>query len=72
MYNNVFDNTAAKRDLGFAMTLSYEACARRIIDYLTPRGLIENSDDDPLEDQVIAAWQTHLGGLEVSLAAGSS
>ena len=56
-FNNIFDTTAARTDLGFRSTLPWIEGARRMIAWLDEHGRVENSDDDPFEDQLIAAWQ---------------
>jgi nucleoside-diphosphate-sugar epimerase len=56
-YNNLFDNTAARAVLGFRYTIPWEEGARRAVDWLDEHGLIENSDDYPFYDQLIAAWE---------------
>lgn len=67
-YNNIFDNTAARTDLNFLCTIPFREGVRRIVAWLDAHDKIENSDNDPLEDQVIAAWQKltgHLQGLRL-------
>ncbi|MBW3624133.1 MAG: NAD-dependent epimerase/dehydratase family protein [Armatimonadetes bacterium] len=56
-YNNAVDNTAAKRDLGFRYTVPFVEGARRIYTTLKERGQIANSDEDPLDDQIITLWE---------------
>jgi nucleoside-diphosphate-sugar epimerase len=56
-YHNIFDNTAARHDLGFHTTIPFLEGARRIYQWLDQRGRIEPSDADPLYDRVIAAWE---------------
>jgi nucleoside-diphosphate-sugar epimerase len=56
-YTNIFDNAAARADLGFRYTIPWIEGARRTILWLDERGRIENSDDDPFEDRIIAAWE---------------
>jgi nucleoside-diphosphate-sugar epimerase len=56
-YNNSFDNTAAKQDLDFRYTIRWEEGARRLVAWLDAHGKIENSDDDPFDDQLIALWE---------------
>ena len=55
-FNNIFDNTAAHRDLGFQFTIPLAAGIPGWYRSLDEAGLIENSDDDPLEDALIDAW----------------
>lgn len=56
-YNNIFDNTAARDDLGFRQTIPFVEGVRRTIAWLDEQGQIANSDDDPFEDRLIAAWE---------------
>ena len=58
-YNNIFDNSAARRDLNFRCTIPFAEGARRTVAWLDARGKIENSDNDPYDDRVIAAWERH-------------
>jgi nucleoside-diphosphate-sugar epimerase len=55
--NNIFDNTAAHTDLGFKYTIPWVDGARRTIAWLDAHNKIQNSDDDPFDDRVIAAWE---------------
>lgn len=55
-YHNIFDTSAARGDLGFRPTVPFLEGARRIYQWLEARHRIEDSDADPLYDQVIAAW----------------
>jgi nucleoside-diphosphate-sugar epimerase len=70
-YNNVFDNTAARSDLGFAYAIPFAEGARRVIEWLEAHGGFGNSDDYPFYDQAIDAWRrlgeglaAQLGGIE--------
>ncbi len=58
-YNNIFDNAAARRDLNFRYTIPFVEGARRVVAWLDTHHKIENSDDDPYDDRVIAAWERH-------------
>ena len=62
-HNNIFDTTAAKTDLGFRYTISWEEGGHRGYNWLKERDLIENSDDYPFYDQVIEAWQRLGDGM---------
>ncbi len=55
-YNNVFDNAAARADLGFSYTISFEEGACRVIRWLEARGGFENCDDHPFYDRLLEAW----------------
>ncbi|MDZ4763358.1 MAG: NAD-dependent epimerase/dehydratase family protein [Chloroflexota bacterium] len=55
--SNVFDNRAARQDLDFRYTISWLEGAGRAIGWLDAQGQVDNSDDDPIDDQIIAAWQ---------------
>jgi nucleoside-diphosphate-sugar epimerase len=56
-HNNIFDNAAAHADLEFAYTVRFDAGVRRIVAWLDERGRMEDSDQDPFDDRVIAAWE---------------
>ena len=55
-FDNIFDTTAARRDLGFAYTIPFLEGARRTIAWLDANGRIENSDEDERYDAIISAW----------------
>lgn len=55
-FTNIFDTSAARADLGFRYTIRYAEGMRRVVAALDRAGRIE-PDDDPLQDQLIAAWQ---------------
>jgi nucleoside-diphosphate-sugar epimerase len=56
--NNLFDNTLSRADLGFRYTISWREGAERAIRWLDQENGIENSDNDPFQDRIIAQWQT--------------
>ncbi len=64
-YTNIFDTTAARRDLDFHYTIPWAEGARRVIAWLDAHGRIADSDTDPFDDQVIAVWES-LGATMVS------
>ena len=56
-FNNIFDNAAAHEDLGFRYTIPFIEGVRRTVAWLDAHGRVENSDLDPYEDRIIAAWK---------------
>ncbi len=56
-HTNIFDNSAAKEDLDFNYTVSWEDGVRRTVAWLDEHDGIDNSDEDPFDDQVIAVWR---------------
>jgi nucleoside-diphosphate-sugar epimerase len=62
-HNNIFDNSKAKRDLGFRYTVPFAAGVRKCLDHLSKNNLIENSDNYPLYDRIVNAWRKHSAGL---------
>ena len=65
--NNIFDTTRARDDLGFRYTIPFLEGTRRVIAWLDAHDRIENSDGDPFDDRVIAAWERLGGGLREAL-----
>ncbi len=56
-YNNIFDNAAARRDLGFCYTIPFVEGVRRVVAGIEAHGHLEDSDQYPFYDHIIAAWQ---------------
>ena len=68
--NNIFDNSAAKTDLDFHYTIPWREGVARAIHWLDANGRIENSDDDPFEDRLIAAWEALTAQMAATVGAG--
>ena len=66
-YNNIFDNSKAKRELGFCYTTTFEQGVRRCIDYLTAHDAIEDCDNHPFYDRIVEAWRRQTANLIVEL-----
>ena len=62
-YHNLFDNTAARRDLGFRVTIPWVEGARRTVEWLQDHGQLESSGDFPFYDRIIDAWRKATGDL---------
>lgn len=62
-YNNLFDNTAAREDLGFRVTIPWVEGARRTVKWLEDNGKLEKSEDFLLYDRIIDAWQNAIENL---------
>jgi len=56
-HNNLFDNTAARTDLGFAYTIPFATGVRRVIERLEAGEGFEDSDYYPFYDRMIQAWE---------------
>jgi hypothetical protein len=64
-YNNLFDNTAAREDLGFRVTIPWVEGSRRAIKWLDENGKLEKSEDFPFYDRIIEEWQQAIGSLTI-------
>ena len=67
-YTNIFDTTAARRDLGFRYTIPWAEGACRVVAWLDAHGRITDSDTDPFDDQIIAAWNSLSVAMVAQLA----
>jgi nucleoside-diphosphate-sugar epimerase len=65
--NNIFDNTVAMTDLGFRYTIGWVEGVRRTVAWLDANGKVVNSDDDPFDDQLVAAWNRSCDALAAEL-----
>jgi nucleoside-diphosphate-sugar epimerase len=57
MHNNIFDNSKAKRDLGFRYTVTFEEGVKKCITYLNNHNMIENCDNYPFYDRIVGEWR---------------
>ncbi|SDY00708.1 NAD-dependent epimerase/dehydratase family protein [Paenibacillus sp. CF384] len=57
-YNNLFDNSAARRDLDFRYTVKWEQGIRGVIDELDKTGGIEAAGERPWYDALVEAWSS--------------
>jgi len=56
-YDNVFDTTRARIDLGFRSTISWAEGVRRVIAFHDSLNAIDTAEEDPRYDALIEAWQ---------------
>lgn len=67
-FDNIFDNGAAKADLGFRYTISFVEGVARIAAWLEAHGGLPDSDGDTGEDRLIDAWRASCDRLAAELA----
>ena len=63
-FNNIFDNSAARADVGFRYTVPWRTGAVRLVAWLDAHGRIANSDEDDFDERLIEAWQNATRGLQ--------
>jgi nucleoside-diphosphate-sugar epimerase len=56
-YNYLFDSTAAKEDLAFRCTTSWEQGARRTYAWAKENGQLGKSEEDTFHADLVAAWE---------------
>lgn len=56
-FDNIFDNAAARAELGFCYTVPWVEGVRRTVDWLDRHQRIDPSTEHDLEDRIIAAWR---------------
>lgn len=66
-FHNIFDNSAAKRDLGFRYTIPFLQGMRETIQWVEATHGFDNSDEDPFYDRVIAEWRKAGAELAATL-----
>jgi nucleoside-diphosphate-sugar epimerase len=71
-HNNIFYNDAAKRDLGFEVTVPFEAGVRRIVRWLDDHGEIPPAEGEAWYDRIIQAWETLGSRMAEELRAADS
>jgi nucleoside-diphosphate-sugar epimerase len=70
-YNNIFDNSAAHRDLGFQYTIPFVEGVRRVVAGIRAGGDFEDADNHPFYDQLIEVWERFGGEMVQSVKEGS-
>lgn len=67
-FNNVFDNSAAKRDFGFRYTIPLSQGLRDTIAWVEATYGFDNADGDPFYDELIAVWKSAVENLAAQAA----
>lgn len=67
-YNNCFDGSAAKADLGYRYRTGIGEGARRIYDWHVANNRLEDSDGVPQDDRILEAWERLSATLRQELA----
>lgn len=62
-YNNMFDNSEARRDLDFRCTISWRDGIREVIHELDRAGLIDCSEELPYYNAVLELWNRHTSAM---------
>ncbi len=71
-YNNIFDSSKAKAELGYRYTIPFEEGVARCIRHLTCHGMIEDCERHPFYDRIVDAWRRHTSALIEDFRAGAS
>jgi nucleoside-diphosphate-sugar epimerase len=67
-YTNIFNNQAAKEDLGFEYTIDWETGARRTYEWLDANDRIDSWQSFPLYDRVIESTKQQYNELVAEMA----
>jgi nucleoside-diphosphate-sugar epimerase len=67
-YTNIFDNSAAKRDLDFKVTVGWHEGSKRTYDWLEAHDRIENWQSYPFYDQVVEHYRQQTTEMVIQLA----
>jgi nucleoside-diphosphate-sugar epimerase len=69
-YSNLFDNTKAKRDLGFVYRVKFEDGARKCIQWLRANNRIEDCAKYPFYDRIVDLWRGQERWMVEAMQAG--
>lgn len=59
-YNNIYDNSAARKDLDFHYTISYSEGAQRCVNWLKENNSIEDCSSYNFYEEVLYQWKDKL------------
>ncbi len=60
-FNNIFDNAAARRDLGFVQTVGYVEMMSRVYGWLVDNNKLQRAEDQPYYDAILQNWAAVAG-----------
>ncbi len=66
-WSSIFDNTKARRDLGYEYRITWEDGVRRTIRWLEEHDGITPAEGDPFPDRLIAAWTLGRDAAQMAL-----
>ena len=69
-FNGIYDNSAAKTELGYQYRVTWEEGVRRMVAHHELTGSLDNAPEEPLYDRVIEVFLRHAGLMEKELAGG--
>ncbi len=61
-FNNIFDNSAARTDLGFQSTLLWAEGVKRVVAWLENNPAKSLPDESGVDDRLIGLWRKMVGG----------
>jgi nucleoside-diphosphate-sugar epimerase len=67
-FNNIFDNSAAKRDLNFNPKISFRQGMKSTIEWVEATGGFEDSATEPWYDRIVDAWRSQTDAMANTLA----
>jgi nucleoside-diphosphate-sugar epimerase len=56
-FNNIFDNSAAKKEISFRYTVDWRTGVQRMARWLDEHKAVQPAETDPFDDRLIAAWE---------------
>lgn len=62
-YPNIYDNTAAKEDLGFRYTIPFREGAERTYRWAFENGKVETAEESPEYDELLRRWDAAMKAL---------
>jgi nucleoside-diphosphate-sugar epimerase len=67
-FDNIFDNSAAARELGYRYSIGLRQGVESVVRWLDGRGLVSADDEPPWYEPLLAAWERAGDGVTRELA----